>query len=315
MIKRCKKLKKLPIFPVLLLIASVFFAYAPLTWALELPNFWETMDKQAYEEFKKKHYKAAEDLFEDPVWHGVTLYKLGRYQEAIKAFKKVKTPLSLYNLGNSYAQLGQFKAAEKAYQDALKLHPNPQLKSKITHNLNLVQKLLKQNTASHQTPQNKPHTAAKPNQQPQKPPKTSKPHQEEKNRDKKAEKPAQTQSAKHEQKAHNQGSKDSSTTQQKSGKATQTTHPQGRVAQDTQKTLKQGEKSAKNLKLGDQAAQQSETKAALAMPPKTQKNSEQKQAQQTWFNQIPDEPQRFIQRKFEYQYQQQQPRPEPKKIW
>jgi len=335
-----KKRNKLPKSPVLpLFLSGIFGLFTPTAWALDLPNFWETMDKQAYDEFQKKHFEAAEDLFEDPVWHGVTLYKLGRYQEAINEFKKVKTPLSLYNLGNSYAQLGQFKMAEKAYQEALKLHPKPELKSKIEYNLKLMQKLLKKSskqkqasqTATQSRPESKKKTDEQENKkspkkpQPQNKDQVSAPESatqkgkqaEDENRSKQGKQSGQMDKA--DKKASPNTSSDSKASKNGSGDG-QSSPSKGVQALDQKQKLKQGQapQKAEKLKLGDQSSSTAKNAAHMQdgeKPENDQKNTEQTQAQQTWFNQIPDEPEQFIERKFEYQYQQQGQRPEPKKIW
>lgn len=317
--KKHKKLPKSPVLP--LFLSSIFVFFTPTAWALDLPNFWETMDKQAYDEFQKKHFEAAEDLFEDPVWHGVTLYKLGRYQEAINEFKKVKTPLSLYNLGNSYAQLGQFKIAEKAYQEALKLHPKLDLKNKIEYNLKLMQKLHKKTSKQEQAPQ--PDTQSKPEpkeQENKKLPKKSSPTQPYKG---KPQDKAKSSTPKNTSQKGRQG-EDGKQTGQTEKKGDSKRHKndddpsnpsKGAQALDTTQKLKQDPQKAEKLKLSNQSPRMVKNANHLEDGENPEKNTEQTQAQKTWLNQIPDEPERFIERKFEYQYQQQGQRPEPKKIW
>jgi Ca-activated chloride channel family protein len=58
-------------------------------------------------------------------------YRLGRYEEAVEAYKKVlaeKTPpnfkyKSYYNMGNAYYRMGYLEEAMDAYKTALKLNP------------------------------------------------------------------------------------------------------------------------------------------------------------------------------------------------
>jgi len=327
-----QKSSKMPKSSAPLVCLMFFKLFLPLNvWALDLPNFWETMDKQAYDQFQKKHYEAAEDLFENPVWRGVALYKLGRYQEAIHAFKKVQTPLSLYNLGNSHTQLGQFKQAEKAYQQALKLTPEPELKPKIEHNLKLIQKILKlQATASKSSklPNPKPSSNAKPTSPPKQAPKPkmdqTQPNKKSVLKTNNTQKPATDENAtsnttpevKQDLKQETQAYLNSlqnpahSQKQKSQGKS-------GTQAQNTEQNFDANEQDTENLKLSSKSQNP---------PPKTDKNAaissnlsqsptEQKQAQQTWLNQIPDQPELFVKRKFDYQYQQQKQRLKLEKIW
>ena len=311
--KHQQKSFKMPKSPAPLVCLVFFKLFLPLNaWALELPNFWETMDKQAYDQFQQQNYEAAEDLFENPVWKGVTLYKLGRYQEAIHAFKKVQSPLSLYNLGNSHAQLGQFKQAEKAYQQALKLTPNPELKPKIEHNLKLIQKLLKQQAAAKSpTPPTASSNAPSPQQAPQ--PKTSQTQPNEKSEGN-PQKPtaAENGSSKAKEKAQT-----SSNERQNSDPQSKPQGKSGSQAQNTEQNFDTSEQDAENLKLSSNPQNtdpKSDQKAAISSS-LSPSETEQQQAQQTWLNQIPDQPELFIKRKFDYQYQQQKQRLEPEKIW
>ncbi len=329
MTKFAQFFKKMPEFTVLMLgwVGFLLWLLSPMAQAVELPSVWETMDKQAYDEYQKGHIEAAEDLFEDPVWHGVTLYKLGRYQEAINEFKRVKTALSRYNLGNSYAQLGQFAKAKQAYEDALKRHPSTELKTKIEQNLKLMEKLL--------TPKKQPPHTKQPSKQS---PKQSKQPQAPKQTPQKA--PSKQKQGSGQSSANNSKGQNREHQQGKEGKKAdkkQAAHSAGQTAsqtgqtgeknqgiqtQDTDKALssKDAQKAKEPIKLGkDHPKQHGLTQGkGTASGTEAKPLSEQQQAQQTWLNQIPDEPERFIQRKFEYQYQQQSRQPnssEPKKIW
>lgn len=347
--------KKLPEFPVLLRMAGLagLFILPTLSQgaaqakeqSAELPSFWETMDKQAYDEFKKNHIEAAEDLFEDPAWHGVTLYKLGRYKEAINEFKRVKTALGYYNLGNSYAQIGEFEQARKAYQNALKQHPKAELKAKIQHNLAIIEKLLQQKSQPKQQPkspakpqslqpQNSPEEKTpnapkqpKPEQQP-----NSQPNASGKENSKQSKKQGGNQSQQSNQqgtngsKSEEKGGEKAGKTGNKKGKPQKADNTSGSTAHDQNDAVKGADTSKQNeaLKLGKKVDQAPNHPNGAQLAKEGQlkqqalKEEEKKQAQQTWLNQIPDDPGLFIQRKFEYQYQNQKPQSAPQKtdkIW
>ncbi len=75
-------------------------------------------------------------MFDDPVWQGVAEYRAGRLYRAAGAFVQTKSALSLYNLGNAYALVGQWPGAVAAYNAALRLEPEH---ADARHNLALVQ--------------------------------------------------------------------------------------------------------------------------------------------------------------------------------
>lgn len=74
-------------------------------------------------------------LFDDPVWRGAAEYRAGRYQRAAAAFSEAEDAMSLYNLGNAQAQIGEWAEARRAYQAALRLEP---AHDDALHNLELV---------------------------------------------------------------------------------------------------------------------------------------------------------------------------------
>ena len=83
-----------------------------------------------------------------------TYYKLGRYNEAIKEYKRafgqgVDEHSRLHNLGNSYFRIKDYKSAIIAYYYALKLKEDPQTR----YNLELAKEALKK--PKHQKEQSK----------------------------------------------------------------------------------------------------------------------------------------------------------------
>ncbi|HSI42109.1 MAG TPA: tetratricopeptide repeat protein [Xanthobacteraceae bacterium] len=62
-------------------------------------------------------------LLKDPAWRGVALYRAGRFTDAEAMLRSTRSPEAAYNLGNAFAQTGQFAAAVKAYDIALKRNP------------------------------------------------------------------------------------------------------------------------------------------------------------------------------------------------
>lgn len=85
---------------------------------------WWTPDQQGQRAFRAGDFAAAADHFSDPAWRGVSLYRAGRYQDAIDAHARSNTAESYYNQGNALMHLDRPEAAISAYQQALKQRPD-----------------------------------------------------------------------------------------------------------------------------------------------------------------------------------------------
>lgn len=107
--------------------------------------------KQAYEKenfvYSSNQYKKVAKNSEGFYNLGNSLYKEGKYQEALKAYEKVVTSnkrfeaQKLHNMGNSYVKLSDLTKAKEMYENALKKHYDQETKE----NLDKVNNSLKQN--------------------------------------------------------------------------------------------------------------------------------------------------------------------------
>jgi Ca-activated chloride channel family protein len=87
-------------------------------WFVDL---WLTADQQGRYAFESGDYQAAAERFEDTYWKGISLYRLGDYEEATNQFALLETAEAYFHLGNCYARLGGYPAAAESYEDALRL--------------------------------------------------------------------------------------------------------------------------------------------------------------------------------------------------
>jgi len=92
-------------------------------------GLWKTQNQQAQQQYNQENYQGAAQQFEDSQWQGSAHYKAGNYQQALDAFsqgEQADSANSLYNQGNSLAQMQKYDQAIAAYQKALKKDPDLQ---------------------------------------------------------------------------------------------------------------------------------------------------------------------------------------------
>lgn len=77
----------------------------------------------AYRLYEQGRYAEAAEIFSDPTWKGVALYRSDQYWRAAEAFLRGDDALSFFNLGNCYAQLGYYELALQAYLQAAAKNP------------------------------------------------------------------------------------------------------------------------------------------------------------------------------------------------
>jgi Ca-activated chloride channel family protein len=120
---------------------AVFFVAPPtgdrsgFSWI----DFWLTHDQQGRYYFERGKYQQAADKFEDPLWRGLSLARVGDYDGALNAFALSDSAEAWYDQGDALAHLGKYPEAVQAYQQALaRRHPWPEAEE----NLVLVESLL-----------------------------------------------------------------------------------------------------------------------------------------------------------------------------
>lgn len=93
----------------------------------------------AHRLFQDGKYAQAGEIFTDPAWKGVALYRSSQWWRAAEAFVRANDATSAYNLGNCYVKLGYYALALDAYLDALSINPNL---VDASHNANIMRQLL-----------------------------------------------------------------------------------------------------------------------------------------------------------------------------
>lgn len=89
-------------------------------------RLFNTPDQLGQQAFEQKHYDAAAERFDDPMWQGASHYRNQDFEAALEAFQLAEGIEADYNQGNALAQLGQLEEAIAAYDKVLEQQPDHQ---------------------------------------------------------------------------------------------------------------------------------------------------------------------------------------------
>jgi len=81
-------------------------------------------DILGHELYSRKDYSSAAEVFDDPLWKGIALYRSEQWWRAAEAFVRGNDARSFHNLGNTYVKMGYYALALEAYQQALQKQPD-----------------------------------------------------------------------------------------------------------------------------------------------------------------------------------------------
>ncbi|WP_281615466.1 VWA domain-containing protein [Flammeovirga sp. SubArs3] len=90
---------------------------------IKAKDFFWTRDQQAQKALDKNEKEKAVELFDDQTQKGYVYTEMGDYEKAADAFAQDITAENMYNLGVSQAKLGNWEAAQKAFNMALDIDP------------------------------------------------------------------------------------------------------------------------------------------------------------------------------------------------
>jgi len=124
------------------LVFSMSFISAPQpAMASTLDDMWQRRDQQTHKALQAGELDLARQLAEKPLQQGEAAYRAADYEAALSAYSDVETAQGHYNRGNTLAQLGKYKEAIAAYDEALALQADME---DATHNRAELEKLLQQ---------------------------------------------------------------------------------------------------------------------------------------------------------------------------
>ena len=252
--------------------------------AAEWQDLWKTPNQQAEQLLKEGKPDAAAKRFENSQWRGTARYRAGEFDAAAKDFAQSSDPQGLYNLGNSLTQQGQFDAAIKAYDEALKRQPEF---ADAEHNRAVAEKLkkLQEQQQQQQQDQQQGNEDQQQSQQQQK-------------QDQSGDQQQQQQSQQNAQ--SQQGEQDSQQNQSQGSQDEQQSEQEQQAGQDQQEQDQQ-EQAASEQQAGEDKDQQGKEQQQSASAQENPLDPETQQALDQWLRQIPDDPAGLMREKFKYE--------------
>ena len=126
---------------VLLILPLVLIPVAPDAQALEWDALWQNSNQRASQQFERGDHARAAELFDQPEWKASSLFRNKDYDQALQYWQNLDTESAHYNQGNTLAKLGRLEEALKAYEQTLKINPQHE---DARYNKQQVEEALKQ---------------------------------------------------------------------------------------------------------------------------------------------------------------------------
>ncbi|MGJ5643337.1 vWA domain-containing protein [Formosa sp. S-31] len=108
----------------------------------QFKDLWYTKAYQAQLQYDNQEYAQAAEGFNDPMHKGAAYYKAGNFTKAKAEFEKDSTANGQFNLGLTYAKLGDLEKAQQVFETLVKNHPEMEEANTGLKNINeaLLQK-------------------------------------------------------------------------------------------------------------------------------------------------------------------------------
>ncbi|MCW8929379.1 MAG: VWA domain-containing protein [Gammaproteobacteria bacterium] len=100
-------------------------------------NMWTTADQKGQKAFNAQDYQTAAKNFSDNNWKASANYRAGNYEKALEQYAQSNDAKSLYNKGNTLANMNKFQEAIDSYEQAIKYASESRQTTNPTQNSNI----------------------------------------------------------------------------------------------------------------------------------------------------------------------------------
>jgi len=87
-------------------------------------KLWSTPDQKGQKAFNSQNYQQASEDFSNKNWKASAQYRAGKFEQALKQYSQSDNAGSLYNKGNTLANMQKFQQAADAYEQAIQKQPD-----------------------------------------------------------------------------------------------------------------------------------------------------------------------------------------------
>ncbi|NQY87843.1 MAG: VWA domain-containing protein [Colwellia sp.] len=261
-------------------------AAAPSLLQKTWQGLWQTQDQQAQQQYNQENYQSAAQQFENSQWQGSAHYKAENYQQALAAFtqgEQADSANSLYNQGNSLAQMQKYQQAIDAYQQALKKNPDLQDAKDNMEKLKQQQKKQQEN--------NEQSTGEKSKNEQSESDKSEKNSDKQKKQDNDSQQQSKDESDKNQQQQSSEESANESQQKEQQSKS-----------ENDKKDRENEAEQEQQAKQGEESTEQNKEKTAAQIAAE-QQAKEMKQKHQQLLNKVTDDPYLLLRNKMQLEYQ------------
>ena len=328
-------------FVILFLLPAVQPAYAA-PFDIDSKHLWSTPDQKAMREFNAGNNESAARSFSKDEWKASALYRNGDYEAVVETLKDTNSSDGLYNKGNALAQLGKFKEAIQAYDEALELDKDDE--DALYNREQVNNALLQQNKDKGDSEDNKSEEDKSESDESEKGESDKNSDSQESSDQQSDEQSDQTSEEQSEQPSDENKKPGSKSEQDKQSEEELKQRDAEAEAKQQEKDKQEYEKSLKdekqeqddsskdidkdkshdkdkphddeNIEHKDAEDMDSEDRPAeIEINPVEASITEQEKATEQWLKRIPDDPGGLLRRKFQYQYKQIPNQKDDKEPW